>query len=149
MNTRRLKGMSYVEVMLALFLMTASIAIVASTMPLSTIARGKADLYNKAQNLAQKELERVRALGYPNATATQLVSNGLIDSATATSGTTYSWTNVDASASHSPAIVLPSGAGQLTLEQVDTDLRRITVTVSYSDRGKALTYSTGTLIANL
>jgi hypothetical protein len=135
--------------MLAIFLMTASIAVVAATMPISTISRGKSDLYNKAQNLAQKELERVRALGYPNATAALLLQNSLIDSDTPTTGTTYSWTNVDAGLNHSPATVLPSGTGSLTIDQVDNDLRRITVTVTYSDRGKTLSYSTGTLIANV
>lgn len=149
MRTERVRGMSYVEVMLALFLMTASIAIVGATMPLSSIALGKADLYNKAQNLAQKELERVRSLGYPNASPAQLLANQLVDSATPTSGTTYSWTNVDGAVSHSPATVLPSGTGSITLEQVDIDLRRVTVTVTYSDRGRTLSYSTGTLIANL
>ena len=146
---RRLRGISYVEITLALFLMTASATIVAVTMPISTISRGKADLHNKAQNLAQKQLEKVKAAGYPNLTGTQLFNLGVIDSDTATSGTTFAWTNADAARTHSPATVLPSGTGTLTIDQVSIDLRRVTLTVNYSDRGKALSYTVGTLIANL
>ncbi len=149
MVRRRLRGISYVEITLALFLMTASATIVAVTMPISTISRGKADLFNKAQNLAQKQLERVKAAGYPNLTGTQLNNLGIVDSATPTTGTTFSWTDSDSGVSHSPGTVLPSGTATLTIDQVDTDLRRVTLTVNYSDRGRALTYSVGTLIANL
>lgn len=163
----RTRGFTYIEVIVSLFLVMASIAVVAVTLPASTAARGKSTLLDKAMALAQKELEKVRGAGYANITATQLYSIGAIDSAAPTqststiglspvsagtetiAGSTYSFTSADAAAQDSPAIVLPSGIGRITVEQVDTDVRRLTVTVSWSDRGVTRSFSTGTIICNL
>ncbi len=43
-----------IEVLFAMFLVLACALIVAATMPIADISRGKADLLNKATGLAQK-----------------------------------------------------------------------------------------------
>ena len=123
--------------------------VVVSTMPLATAARAKADLMNRAMGLAQKEIEALRGIGYPNLTANQMFANGLIDSVTPVAANTYSFTNADALANDNPARVLPNGVGRVLIEQVDIDLRRVTVWVTYNDRGTTRTVRLGTLVANL
>ena len=162
---RKQKGFSYLEVLVAVSLVTASGLIVAATMPAATNARGKAAYYDKAMSLAQKQLEAIRGLGYTNVTPTQLSSNGLLDSpypitntSTSSGGLTavtlsstlnYSFSNSDAAVGDSPANVLPSGTGYVGITQISTDLKQVTVTISYSDRGVTRSFSTGTLVANL
>jgi len=148
MRARR-RGFSYVEVLFAIFLVTVSATVVAATLPLSTKLRARADANNKATGLVQKEVEAIRGLGYANCTATQLFSYGLIDSTTPTSTSTYAFTNADSPALDNPSRILPNGTGKIVVEQVDLDLRRITVTVSWNDRGTTRSVSDGTLVANL
>lgn len=143
------KGFTFLEVLLALFLVVTSATIVLATMPLSTSARVKADLNNRATSLAQKQLEAIRGRGYANATANQLLTAGLIDSSTEVSTSTYAFTNNDSGVLDNPAKVLPSGTGTVKVEQIDLDLRRVIVTVKWTDRGKNFTTTVGTLIANL
>jgi len=133
----------------AIFLVVTSATIALATMPLSTSARVKADLNNRATSLAQKQLEAIRGRGYANATAAQLLSLGLIDSTTEVTPSTYAFTNNDNAALDNPAKVLPQGTGTVKVEQVDLDLRRITITVSWVDRGTTRSMVVGTLIANL
>lgn len=146
---RRKRGFSFIEVLFAVFLVAISASIVAATLPLSTNARARADMNNKATGLVQKQLEAIRGLGYQNATATQLLSNGLIDSTTPVATNTYAFSNSDGAALDNPSRILPSGAGTVLVEQVDLDLRRVTVTVTWVDRGSTRSVTDGTLIANL
>jgi type II secretory pathway pseudopilin PulG len=138
-----------IEVVFAIFLVATGAAIIAATMPISNSSRAKADLQNKAVGLAQKQLEAVRGLGYANITAGQLYSYGLIDSTTPISTNTYSFTNTDYSSYDNPSRVLPTGTGWVKIEQVDLDLRQITIGVTWNDRGTTRSYTLGTLVANL
>ncbi|MBC8064748.1 MAG: hypothetical protein H7Y17_07960, partial [Chlorobia bacterium] len=62
---------------------------------------------------------------------------------------TYAFTNTDNTNLDSPATVLTQGTGRVKIEQIDLDLRRVTVTINWSDRGQAKSVALGTLIANL
>lgn len=146
---KRRKGFTFIEVVLAIFLVVTSATIALATMPLSTSSRVKADLNNRATSLAQKQLEAIRGRGYANATASQLYAVGLIDNTTEITTNTYAFTNNDSAALDNPAKVLPSGTGTVKVEQVDLDLRRITVTVNWVDRGVNRSLVVGTLVANL
>ncbi len=138
-----------IEVLFAFGLLTVSALIVAATMPVATTSRVKANLQYKAMGLAQKQLEAIRGLGYANATVSQLYTFGLIDSATAVSTNTYSFSNGDSAARDNPSRILPTGSGTVKVEQADLDLRKITIVVNWKDRGVDKSYSLGTLIANL
>lgn len=147
MNRR--KGTSLIESLFAVFLVLSAAAVVLATMPIGTTSRSVADLNNKAINLAQKEMEAIRGLGYANATPTQLYSFGLLDSPSPISTNTYSFTNCDSTALDNPSRILSHGTGKVKIEQVGIDLKRVTVTVTYQDRGDTKQAIIGTLIANL
>ena len=145
----RRRGFSLIEVLIAIFLVVTCMMIVVATMPIATASRTKADLVSRATGLAQKQIEALRGVSYPNLTPTQMLTYGLIDSTTPVATNTYSFTNADALANDSPAVILPNGTGQVTIEQLDFDLRRVTVSVTYNDRGTTRTVRLGTLVANL
>ena len=146
---RKKRGFSLIEVLLAIFLVVVCAFIVAATMPIANTSRAKASDLDKAMGLAQKQLEAIRGVGYANVTPAQLVSYGLIDSATPTATNTYSFTNSDSANLDNPARILTNGSGSVVVEQLDVDLRRVTVNVTWRDRVKYKTFSVGTLIANL
>lgn len=148
-SSRKRSGFTLIEVLFAIFLVATAAGIVIATLPIANNSRGRADMQNKAVGLAQKELEAIRGMGYANAAASQLVTYGLIDSATPTTGTTYSFTNSDSAAFDNPARLLPSGQGSVTITQSDIDLKQVTVTVTWVERGVTRSFTTGTLIANL
>lgn len=143
------RGFSLIEVLIAVFLVITCMLVVIATMPLATASRAKADLMNRAMGLAQKELEGLRGVGYSNLTPTQMYSYGLIDSTTPTGTDTYAFTSADALANDNPSKVLPNGTGSVKVEQMDFDLRRVTITITYKDRGTTRTVRLGTLVANL
>lgn len=147
MSKRR--GFSFVEVLFAIFLVGVAASIVAASMPIATVSRERADLMNKATGLAQKQLESIRGMGYANATATQLAAAGLIDSTATVATNTYSFTNSDSANLDNPARILPAGTGRVSIEQVGLDLRRIIVTVGWTERGRQRNVTVGTLVANL
>lgn len=152
------KGFSLIEILFAVFICVSCVAVLAATMPIATQSRTRADMNNKATSLCQKQIEAVRAAGYPNLTADQLYSFGLIDSkttvsipgqATPSGASIFSFTNVDNGKKDNPATILTDGKGYITVEQVDLDLRRVTVEVHFTDRGRARSVKLGTLVANL
>lgn len=146
---KRQRGFSLIEVLIAIFLVVMCSMIVVATMPIATASREKADLMSKATGIAQKQIEALRGVGYPNLVPSRMLTLGLIDSMTPVATNTYSFTNADTLAFDSPAQVLPSGTGRVMVEQVDFDLRRVTVTITYSDRGTTRTSRLATLVANL
>lgn len=157
-NGRRRLGATLIEVLFAIFLVGAGALIVAATMPIANVSRAMADNNNKATSLAQKQLEAIRGLGYANATAPQLLANGLIDSTSPTSpppevslpaSTTYSFSNTDLAALDQTSRVLNQGAGYVSIEQVDIDLKRVTVVVRWVERDRPKTVVLATLVANL
>lgn len=146
---KRRQGHVFIEILFAIFLLGVAASILMATMPIANRARMTADLNNKAVSLAQKQLEAVRGLGYANATPDQLLANGLIDSTTTVGTNTYAFTNSDSASLDNPSRILPSGTGTLKVEQIDLDLRQVTITVNYVDRGKSRSFTVGTLVANL
>lgn len=134
---------------MASFLVALCAAVLAASIPTATKLRLKATYTGLALSLAQKQLEAIRTRGYPNVSGEQLASLGLLDSASPVSTNTYSFTNVDHPLFDSPARVLPEGEGFVTIEQTDLDLRRVVVTVRWTENGRQRSLSLGTLVANL
>lgn len=148
-QSRRRRGASMVEVLFAIFMALLGALILAATLPTATTARVKADYNNRAMSLAQKQIEAIRGMGYPNLTPTQLFALGLIDSTTPVGPDTYSFTNIDHSRYDSPAHLLPQGRGTVRLRQLAIDLREVVVEVSWVDKGQTHSLRVGTRIANL
>jgi type II secretory pathway pseudopilin PulG len=146
---RKKMGSTLIEALLAVFIFAMSAVILTSAMPMATKTRIKADNMNKAAGMAQKMIEAVRGSGYANVTANQLYGLGLIDSTTPISTNRYATTNVDTASLDNVGRILPGGYSHMIVEQVDIDLRRVTVHIHWVDRGVAKRYVLGTLIANL
>lgn len=134
---------------MAILMLAVCALIFTATLPAAHNSRAKADNYNIATSLASKMLEEVRNTGYTNATATMLAANGLIDSAAPVATNTYSFTNVDVGITDSPGSTLPSGVGRLVVEQIGIDLRQVTATVTWTEKGQTKTVSLATLLANV
>lgn len=145
----RKRGYSFVEVLFGVALTGALATIVAAAMPVATMSRTKADAANHAQALAQKEMEAARGLGYANLTGAQLFANGLVDDANGTAAGAWAFTNVDAGMSDSPGTALAQGTGLILVDQADVELRRVTVQVTWRERGATRSYTLSTLVANL
>ncbi len=146
---RRVRGALLIESLFAVFLVAIVATIIAATMPLANNSRARADMLNKAVSIAQKQVENVRGVGYPNLNGPQLLAAGLVESSTADGNGRFHFTNVDSAAFDAPALVLPSGKGYLKIEQVGLDLRLVTVRVEWTDRGKPRHTVLSTMIANL
>jgi prepilin-type N-terminal cleavage/methylation domain-containing protein len=152
---RKKRGFTLIEVLFAIFLVVICAFIVAATMPISNASQSKASDLDKAMGLAQKQLEGIRGLGFPNLNPTQLAADGFIDSTNQVATNTYSFTNSDNANFDNPATVLSHGTGTVKVEQLNLNLIRVTVTVSWLDlnvwrkTGQYKNFSVGTLIANL
>ena len=146
---RKKRGFTLIEVLFAIFLVVICAFIIAATMPIANTSRTKASDQDKAMGLAQKQLEAIRGQGYANVTPTQLTALGLIDNANPIGTNTYSFTNSDSANLDNPSLILNKGTGTVKLEQLDLNLVRVTVTVTWLDRVTYKNFSVGTLIANL
>ena len=118
-------------------------------MPVSTVSRNKANYLNKAANFAQKEIELMKALGYPNLNATQLYANDLIDGTSPVATNTYSCNNTDSAVGDKISSLLPNGTGTVLIEQVDIELVRLTVTLRWTEKGRSRSYTVASLVANI
>ena len=143
------QAFSLVEVLFGIFLAGLCATVLAATMPVANNSRQKANYQNVALSIAQKQMESLRSLGYPNLTSERLLSTGVIDSSTPVATNTYSFTNIDAGAYDSPSLKLPSGQGRLIVEQVGIDLRRVTIQLTWTEAGRQKSIQIGTLVANL
>src|SRR5579864_7689128 len=88
-------GYTLIEVLFAIFIVLICAMVVVATMPISGLSSSKTQDLQKATSIAQKELEGIQGEGFSNITASQLASDGFIDSTTPVSANTYSCTNSD------------------------------------------------------
>ncbi len=135
--------------MLSVFMVTCAGAILASAMPAATVSRMKGNYLNKAANFAQKEVELMKAQTYSNLTAAKIYSADLIDSTSPIATNTYSCNSTDAAVGDRVSDILPNGTASVKIEQVDLELKRITLTVNWSEKGRSRSYVVGSLVANL
>lgn len=137
-----------IEVLFAIFVAGVCAMIFSAAMPVANKSRAKADYMNTATGLAQKELEALKSID-ASLNPTTLLANGLIDNINPIAANQYSFTTCDTATSDSPAKVLPSGKGYVTIELIDIDLRRVTVLITWKEAGKDRQLSVATLIAKL
>lgn len=130
-------------------MVTCAAAILASSMPVSTVARNKANYLNKAANFAQKEIELMKAQGYANLTPDKLDAADLIDNTTTVGDNTYACNTTDSAVGDRVSDLLPTGTATVKVEQLDIELKRITVTVNWKEKGKNRSYAVASLVANI
>jgi type II secretory pathway pseudopilin PulG len=138
-----------IESLFAIFLVVVVAAIIAATLPLANSSRARADLLNKATSIAQKQIENLRSVGYPNLSGNQLFAAGLIQSAIPDANGRFVFTNIDSAVFDAPSNVLPQGVGYITIQQLGQDRRRVTVRVEWTERDRTRDVTLSTLIANL
>lgn len=148
-NRKSKRGYLLIESLYAIFFIFMAAMVITATLPVSNVSRYDAQLQDKAMDLAQKQIEAIRTLGFANANPAQLLSNGLIDNTVEVSDNTYTFTNVDSSNLDNPATVLPTGAGTVTINSLSADFVQVIVTVTWTNQGTPQTYTVGTLIAQL
>jgi hypothetical protein len=134
---------------MSVFLVTCAAAVLGATMPVATIGRGKAKYQQHAVNFANKQIELIRTVGYPNINDTKLVDAGVIDSGQEVSAHTYACDNVDQAIGDRISDVVPEGHATVSIEQVDQELKRVTIHVTWTESGRANQLDVGTLVANL
>jgi type II secretory pathway pseudopilin PulG len=137
-------GMSLIEAMIAVLVLSFAVTVFASLYPLSMRLRSKSENTTRAIVLCQQKIEQVRALPYTSLSYSGLKANSLIDASPTSSP--FSITAVDGLASK-----LPQGAGTVALSTPlgDPDLTRVDVTITWGglvQGGNSVT--TSTMIVN-
>ncbi|MCL6624764.1 MAG: hypothetical protein K6T17_09155, partial [Fimbriimonadales bacterium] len=125
------RGFSLIEYLFAIFLVLIAALLMAATLPLANAVRARADRHNRALNIAQKQLEAIKAQGYANVSGTRLFEVGLLDSPTPDGSGRFSFTNTDTAFFDAPSQVLPDGRGYVVLTSLRLDLVQITVLVEW------------------
>jgi len=118
------RGAGLVDVIATILILGTTGAIFATVFPASFSCSAQARQYKLATAIAQRKMEQLRASEYESLTQPLLLAAGLIDNTS--TGPPYSFTSVDSLSDQ-----LPQGAGSLSVADVATDQRRVTVTVSW------------------
>ena len=138
---RARRGLTFLEVMIALMLLTAGVLTASTLFPAATIARTRSSSNSMAATIIQRKLEQVRRLAAASLTQSGLTANGIIDSG---NSNPYTFTAADSVASK-----LQNGVGTLTLTNPGGDIVTVTVTVTWeSSEGPDQSLSASTNISS-
>lgn len=144
----RRRAFTLMEVVLSIFLLAVVAVIFGALFPIGQRLSGGAKWRAQALMLAERRMEAVKLLGYGNLTYDGLRAYGLIDASPNTSP--FSFTNTDDASNESPAKMLPQGTGQIVVEDVAWDVKRVIVRVGWRDaNGRRQTVELRTLVTNL
>src|SRR2546423_971635 len=143
------RGFTLIEVLAATFAALICASVVLATMPVANTSRAKASNGSKALNLAQKQLEAIRGVGYSNITVNNLMSVGLIDGINPAVPNLYSFSNTDVKYLDSPYTVLTAGRGSVRITNTAPNMKEIIVTVSWRERSKRRNVVLGSMVADL
>lgn len=142
------RGFSLIEYLFAIFLVLIAALVMAATLPLANAVRARADRHNRALNIAQKQLESIKALGYASITPAGLHQAGLVESPVPDGQGRLSFTSVDSAQFDAPSQVLPDGRGYVVLTSLRLDLVQITVLVEWRERSGTRQVMLSTYVAN-
>jgi len=145
---RRARAFTLAEIVLSLFLLGVVAVVFGALFPVSQRVSGSAKWRAAAVALAERRMEAIKFVGYGNLTYDGLRAYNLIDPSPNTSP--FSFTNTDDANRESPARMLPNGQGQIAVEDIAWDVKRVTVRVSWRDlNGQTRQVELRTLITNL
>lgn len=125
------RGSTLVDAVVTLMLTALVGLMFAALYPAATSCSRQAQEYKTATALAQRKVEQIRSFRYEVLTPSVLFANGVIDSADGDSP--YSFTSVDGVASE-----LAQGSGVVDITDAESDLKRVTVTVSWVSSSRSV-----------
>lgn len=145
---QRARGFTLAEIMLSIFLLGVVAVVFGALFPVGQRLSGGAKWRATALALAERRMESVKFIGYGNLTYDGLRAYGLIDASP--NNSPFSFTNTDDANHESPARMLPNGQGQIVVENVAWDVKRVIVRVSWRDlNGQTRQVELRTLVTNL
>ncbi len=142
-------GFSLIEILFGIFIVALCATVLSATMPTANQSRVKANNVSKAINLAQKQMEAIRCVGYASITPERLTTLGLLDSQAPIEPNTFSFSNVDNGIFDNPSTVLTAGTGTVLIRQSNLDIKEVTIVVAWTEKGVRRNFRLGTKIANL
>jgi hypothetical protein len=134
---------------MSVFLVASAATVFAVAMPVATVGRGKAKYQQRAVNFSNKQIELVRSMGYANINPQKLAAATVIDSDQPVASDTYSCNTVDQAHGDRISDAVPNGNATLKIEQIDQELKRVTVKVTWQENQRSREFELGTLVANL
>lgn len=119
------RGFSLVEVVVAVFLLAMAVLMFGAFYPTASRTSRMSGNHSQAISEVQHKVDQLRAVGYGRLNYTELVAAGIIDATPTTQP--YRFTTVDGLTD-----LLPAAVGTISISDAGTDLRQVTVRVSWS-----------------
>jgi type II secretory pathway pseudopilin PulG len=144
--SRRKRGAMLIDAILAIYLVAIAALVLSATLGGAIVSRGLADQRTKATCVANRQIEAIKSLGYPNLNFASLQFYGLADASTSATTCTFTtcgttWDRV--------STILPQGTGTITITDVTTTVKKVVVTVTWLSRTGNRTVSVSTEIGRL
>lgn len=130
---RSRRGIGLIDAILTLFLLGVAGVVLTATFPTCFKAGKQAQQYKIATVIAQKEMERLRAMNYQSLQYTQLHLAEAVD--TGSQSSPYSFTTADQYNKVSDK--LPGGTGTLYISDTSSNTKEAKVVVSWQGVGNA------------
>ena len=122
----RRRGFQLIEVVIATLLLSMAGTIFVALYPTATRSSRLVTSYSQAVSIVQHKADQLRAVGYGSLDFTNLNNSELIDDSAKTSP--YRFEVIDKVSQH-----LSNPVGEITVTDVATNLRQVTVRLSWSD----------------
>jgi type II secretory pathway pseudopilin PulG len=135
-RNRRRRGFTWIELLIAAFIVSLSAITLVALMPMSAKTQGMVGDYNQAASLVQHKIDQMRAVGYGRLNYTELQAAQIIDTTPATSP--FEFNVVD-----DLDTLFPNARGSIVISDFNSGVRQVTVTVTWS--GSSMRQGNGTL----
>jgi Tfp pilus assembly protein PilV len=134
------RGYSLIEAMTATFLLSMGVLAFSALAPVSAKASKMNGNYAQAISLAQHKIDQLRAVGYGRLNYNDILLASVIDAAP--TAAPFRFDTVDGLDNY-----FPNFTSSITFQDVATDLKQATVTVSWTGQGDKPTQGNATLVA--
>ena len=139
-KAKTLNGVTLVEVMVSIFVLTFVLLMFAATLPMAAKTSKMNGNYAQAVSLCQHKIDQMRAVGYGRLTYGELTSAQIIDASP--KRPPYSFNQVDELSSF-----FSNFNGTINVENPETGVRKVTVRLQWGGTGAKQTEGTYTLVA--
>lgn len=144
---RRQRGMTLIDTMIGMFILSIGALSFCALMPIMARGQKMSQEVSVANQIATRELENLRLLGFNSLNATDIYSVGLCEAYSGSGPIIFSHVVQDEAKRLSAATALKNGVGEVTITDVSANLRSVIVTVNWtSASNKSRTLSLSTLV---